>query len=316
MKTRLLLLASVPMFALACAGSDGSDRTPGNTPADNNPTTTNDPNAPLDPVDDPVPAGLPALMAYDKVKGVEVPADLSCFSKPLEIAHGDAADREFHLIELGGQDGDRVGDAKVELFLENTINNMPDATVMAKKTDDKLATGIFSLAARPGWIAYRVAPSAGYVPIVGLDLEVPESGPVQPAVPTEDKVAALSVLIGGSTYTATKGAGRAVVRIMDCGYRALSNTHVVLEVDGKIRKPSKSDGLRRSYFSDSEFPSPSTWTTRSGVVAFLEIPAGAQNIRVVARANVDGQVKVVAVRKIPLVADGIAAAKVFPYATP
>ncbi len=316
MQTRLLLLASASMLALACAGSDGTDGGPGTTPADNNPTTTTDPNAPLDPVDDPIPAGLPVLAAYDKVTGAEVAADVSCFSKPLEVAHGTAADREFHLIELGGQDGDRVGDAKVDLFLDNEVSPAPDATIMVKKTEDKLGTGVFSQSTRPGWIAYRVAPAAGYVPIIGLDLEVPESGPVQPAVPTEDKVKALSMLIGGSTYTATRGAGRAVIRIMDCNYRTLSNTHVVLEIDGKVRRPSKSDGLRRSYFSDSEFPSAANWTSHSGVVAFLEIPAGATSIRAVARANVDGQLKVVAIRKIPLVADGIAAAKVFPYTTP
>jgi len=314
-KTSLLLLASISIVAVACGGAEGTDRSPTTTP-DPTPSTSADPEAPLDVSDDPVPAALPPLAAYDKAAGAEVPADVSCLTKPLEVAHGEAADREFHLIELGGQDGDRVGDARVELFLGNSIGKAADATIMAKKADDKSSTGIFSAAARPGWIAYRVAPATGYVPIVGLDLEIPESGAVLPAVPTADKVGALSVLIGGASYSATNGAGRAVVRVVDCGYRALANTHVVLEVDGKVRKPSKSEGVRRSYFSDAEFPSTGSWTSRSGVVAFLEIPAGAQNIRVVARANVDGQVKVVGMRKIPLVADGIAAAKVFPYVTP
>ena len=142
------------------------------------------------------------------------------------------------------------------------------------------------------------------------------TGAVLPAVPTQEKVQLLSVLIGGTSYEPTKGAGRAVVRVKDCALHALANTHVVLEVDGKVRRPSKSDGLRRSYFSDTEFPGPNTWTSRSGVVAFLEIPPGAKSIRLVARGKVGGVTKVVGLRTIPLVADGLVAAKVMPFTTP
>lgn len=91
----------------------------------------------------------------------------------------------------------------------------------------------------------------------------------------------------------------------------------MLEIDGKVAKPSKSDGVRRSYFTDTEFPSGSAqWTSRSGVVGFIEMPAGAKAIRAVARGIVDGQTKVLALRTIPLVADGVTTAKMFPYAMP
>src|SRR5690349_15310587 len=106
------LLAAVAAVSLvACASADGTDKSPTPTtkPGDTNPTPTTDPNAALDPVDDPVPAGLPALTAYSKEKGVELPVDLSCFAKPMTISNGAPASKEFHLIELGGADTDRVG---------------------------------------------------------------------------------------------------------------------------------------------------------------------------------------------------------------
>jgi hypothetical protein len=313
----IALVASLSFISVGCASADGSKTPatgdPAKTPVDTTPTT--DPNAALDPVDDPVPSGLPELSAYSKESGGDVMPDLSCFGKDLPVSTGAPADREFHLIELGGADADRVGDARVDLFVGNEIDNTPDASVMAKKTEDKLGTGVFNASVPTGWLAYKVAPAMGYVPIVGLDLEVPTTGAVLPAVPTEEKVKLLSILIGGSSYEPTKGAGRAVVRIKDCALNALTNTHVVLEVDGKVRRPSKSEGLRRSYFSDTEFPGTSSWTTRSGVVAFLEIPPGAKAIRIVARGKVGGVSKVIAMRKIPLVADGLVAAKVMPFAT-
>jgi hypothetical protein len=315
--THHLLAALAACSLVACASADGQ-RAPTSTeidkPVDTTPTT--DPNAALDPVDDPVPSGLPALSAHDKVKGVDVTPDISCFNKPLEVAVGTPATREFHLIELGGADSDRVGDAKVDLFVGNQIGNMPDVSTMTKKGEDMQSTGVFSAAVPAGFIAYRVNPGVGYVPVVGLDLEVPPTGAVLPAVPTQSKVDVLSVLIGGSAYEPTKGAGRAVVRVKDCKLNALANVHLVLEADGKVRKPSKSDGLRRSYFGDSELPGTGEWTSRSGVVAFLEIPAGAKNVRLVARGIVDGKPQVVAMRKIPLVADGLVAAKVMPFTAP
>jgi hypothetical protein len=319
MNRLLALVASLSFVSVACASADGTK-----SPTTSNPTTTPDqttnptadPNAALDPVDDPVPAGLPQLSAHNKATGTDVIPDLSCFAKALPVSTGTAANREFHLIELGGADTDRVGDAKVDVFVGNEVNKMPDATVMVKKGEDMSSTGVFNASVPAGWLAYKVAPSMGYVPIVGLDLEVPESGPVLPAVPTQAKVDALSVLIGGATYEPTKGAGRAVVRIKDCALNALTNAHVVIEIDGKVRRPSKGEGLRRSYFGDSEFPGPGTWTSRSGVVAFIEIPAGAKQLRIVARGNVGGETKVIGLRKIPLVADGLVAAKVMPFATP
>lgn len=318
--TRTFLAASViaSLFmvgSVGCAGNDGTG-TPSPAPSTTpDPSTNSAPNAPLDPSADPVPAGIPVLAAFDRAAGAEVKVDLSCAGKPLPVSQGAASDREFHLITLGGQDTDRAGDAKVDLFLDNKFEMPADATVAVKKTNDPTTSGVFTSKAQPGWIAYRaVSPSASYLPIIGLDLEVPETGAVQPAIPTKEKVDMMSILIGGADYEASKGSGRAVLRTVDCQGRPLVNAHVVLEIDGKVSKPAKGDGLRRSYFTDTEFPSmTTTWTSRSGVVAFIEVPAGAKSIRAVARANVDGQVKVIGMRTIPLVADGVTTAKLFPY---
>ncbi|MBI2388437.1 MAG: hypothetical protein HYV09_02365 [Deltaproteobacteria bacterium] len=321
-RTALVALALASLTLVACAGNDGTGG-PGGTgdptgPAPTAPTTPSaDPNAPLDPVDDPVPAGIPALGAFDREKGIELPVDLSCVGRPLPVATGAASERDFHLIQLGGQDADRVADAKVEIFLDNKLTMPADATVQLKKDADPAKNGAFTTQAQPGWIAYRVSPGAGFLPIVGLDLEVPETGAVLPAVPTADKVSMMSILIAGATYEPSKGSGRAVLRAVDCAGHALVNSHIVLEIDGKLARPSKGDGIRRSYFNDTEFPSASAlWTSRSGVVAFIEMPAGAKAIRAVARGIVDGQTKVLALRTIPLVADGVTTAKLFPYAMP
>lgn len=319
MNRLLALIVSVPMLSMIACGSADAPKSSTTTekPGDTTTTPTTDPNAALDPTDDAVPTGLPQLNAYNKEKGIEVMPDLSCLDKPLPVSTGSAADREFHLIQLGGADSDRVGDAKVDVFVGNALDKMPDASVMVKKGDDMNSTGVFNASVPTGFLAYRVQPldGTGYVPIIGLDLEVPASGPVLPAVPTEGKVQALSILIGGATYEPTKGAGRAVVRVKDCALNALANAHVVIEIDGKVKKPSKTDGLRKSYFSDSEFPGTGTWTSRSGVVAFLELPPGAKSLRIVARGNVGGVTKVIGMRKIPLVADGLVAAKVMPFST-
>jgi len=318
--TRTLLAASViaTLAIVGCAGNDGTG-TPSPAPSTTtpDPTPSGDPNAPLDSSADPVPAGIPVLRAFDKAAGAEVAVDLSCAGKPLPVSRGPATDREFHLINLGGQDIDRAGDAKVDIFLDNKFEMPADATVQVKKTDDPTTSGVFTTKAQPGWIAFRAVPSgtSAYLPIIGLDLEVPDTGAVLPTLPTQEKVNMMSILIGGSDYEASKGSGRAVVRVVDCQGRPMVNTHVVLEIDGKVGKPAKTDGLRRSYFSDTEFPSMSTtWTSRSGVVAFIEIPAGAKSIRAVARGIVDGQTKVIGLRPMPLVADGVTTAKLFPYA--
>lgn len=312
--TRTFLAASVFATLIGCAGNDGTGTS---SPAPS-PTTTPDPttsNAPLDPSSDPVPAGIPVLAAFDRAGSVETKVDLSCAGKPMPISRGAVAEREFHLTKLGGDDTDRVGDAKVDLFLDDKYDMPADDTVQVKKSDDPATNGVFKSKAQPGWIAYRATPSSSgtYLPIIGLDLEVPDTGAILPAIPTKEKVDMMSVLIGGAEYEASKGSGRAVIRAVDCQGRPLVNVHVLLEIDGKVGKPVKA-GLQRSYFSDTEFPNmASQWTSRSGVVAFIELPAGAKNIRAVARANVDGQVKVIGLRSIPLVSDGVTTAKIFPY---
>ncbi len=316
--------ASLAVSAVACGASDrapnaGAPSPSGSTPSNTTPSETpDDPNAAIDPVNDPPPSALPELVAFDKAAGADVAADLSCLGKPLQIARGMPTDREFHAIELGGADGDRVGDVQVELFLGNKLGT-PDSKTVAAKADDMAQKGVFMAKAPPGFVAYRVPASPGFVSFVGLDLEVPESGPVLTGIPTEAKVSALSVLISGGGFTATAGAGRAIVRVVDCASRPLAGVHLTVEVDGTVPAlgTANSAGILRSYFGDAEFPSAANkWSSRSGVVAFIELPGASKSLRVVARAKVAGAVQVVGMRAFPLVADGLTAAKVLPYTTP
>ncbi|MGZ3424367.1 MAG: hypothetical protein ACXWUG_12345 [Polyangiales bacterium] len=316
--SRLALSVFLACSVAACSGT--SEPTQSGDPTKPGPTTdpgtkTGDPDAPLDPsTNDPVPVDLPSLVAH-AASGADLAPDFSCAGKPMPVEHGATKDREFHLIELGGQDTDRVGDVPVELFFANKLGKA-DASLMAPKSDDATQNGLFHANTHGGFIGYRIAAQPGYVSIVGLDLDVPESGPVLPAVPTVDRVKALSILIAGSAYDPTPGTGRVVVRIVDCNTNAVAGAHVTLEVDGKVVKPGKNDGVRRNYFSDSELPGDDTLTSRSGVVAFLEVPGDAKTIRVVARGKVGSDTQVIAKRSVPLVADGVLTAKAAPWKAP
>jgi hypothetical protein len=314
----LVVLASLVAASLvACGGSDGSTASPPASPSSSSTTTTPpaspDPSEPADAPADPIPAGIPALSAFGN--GADQPIDLSCIGSPLPAATGTPTDREFHMVALGGTDADRVPDAKIDIFYDNQLKMPPDVSTTSGDTS---ANGVFTAAvAAPGFIAYRVVnPPTGYLPIYATDLEVPASGPVMPAIPSESTVQVLSTLIGGSDYSPTMGDGRAVVRVVDCQYHTVANAHVTIEVDGAATKPGKNDGIRRGYFTDAEFPGTAAWTSRSGVVAFLEIPAGTRTVRMIARGMVGGVERVIAVRNVPMLANGIATAKMFPFTTP
>lgn len=310
----VVLSLATSALLLACAGNDGATATTGTTPTNTNPDPKSDPTGAVDPVADPVPSDIGELKAFATS---DVAPDLSCFGTAMPVSRGSMGDREFHLIALGGDDSERISGVAVELFLGNKVNGaMPDASVMSPKDDDATKTGLFHAKAHAGWIGYRIAASDGTLPIVGLDLDVPDSGPVLPAAPTKDKVDALSILIGGASYTPVAGAGRVVVRAVDCQGHPLVNAHVVLEVDGKVPAVNAEGEMRKSYFNDTELPSSGKLTSRSGVVAFLDVPATAKSLRAVARGNVGGTVKVLGLREVPLVQDGVATAKITPFTAP
>jgi len=303
-------------FALtACSSSGGEPPTP---PADTGVSDTGDASTlptPLDPVNDP-PGDLPAALGHSLVTSEDSPADFSCYGSPLVIARGAPADREFHVIELGGADSDRVGGVSVDLYFDDTFKKS-DLTVTSLKSDDKTKNGTFTAKVSAGYISYRFPASPGYLETYGIELDVPDTGPSLPAVANADKVTALSILIAGASFTATKGAGRIVVRIMDCKGHAVMGAHVLLEVDGAVPKITPGEGIRRNYFSDNELPSAGKYTSRSGVVAFLEIPPAAKSIRLVARAKGgDGVIKPIVMRTMPVVGDSLVAATVFPYVAP
>lgn len=317
----LVVFASLAALTLiACGGTDGgsasgqptSDAGPVKPDTAPNAPASPDPSEPASAAEDPIPAGIPSLGAFGN--RVDVPIDLSCIGNAFPANGPTATEREFHAVELGADDSARVANAKIELFYDNQLKPPADATITTPD-GDATSKGLFRATVAPGWLAYRVtSPPEGYLPVYALDLEVPATGPVLPAIPAAGTVEILSALIGPSGYAATKGTGRAVVRVMDCKYNQVQNAHVTIEIDGKSMSPKKAEGhIMRGYFTDADFPGTSSWTSRAGVVAFLEIPGTAKTIKVVARGKLDGVERVIAVRTIPLLTDGVTTAKMFPY---
>ena len=318
-----LVLALVGVPALIGCGSagDGGPAPGKGTPANDSGATTetgtpgDEPAA--EPTADPVPADLPALLA--RTADADVAPDLSCVGQPLPLAVGAPVDREYHLIELGGDDTDRVGGLAVELFYGNDPSKAADVTATAKKgDDDKTKTGVFQAATPSGFLAFHVPKAEGSYETTALDFDTRVEGPLLATVATNAKVDALSVLIGGSTWKPGPGLGRVVVRAVDCAGRPLAGAHVALQIDGVVAPIAAKDeaGVRRSYFSDIELPSTAKWSSRSGIAAFLDVPHG-KSIKLVVRGKVDatGAASVVAIREVPFLADGILTAKITPYST-
>jgi hypothetical protein len=110
-----------------------------------------------------------------------------------------------------------------------------------------------------------------------------------------------------------------VVRAVDCKGNPLMNAHIAMEIDHVVTgivSTTGATGIRRNYFGDNELPSPAKWSSHSGVAAFLDVPTG-KSIRIVVRGKTaDGtDVSVVAMRKVPVVADGVSTAKITPFTT-
>lgn len=312
----LVALATVALSATAACG--GSSNAPGSTnqPDPTHPTTT-DPNAPADPIADPVPTNLPTLLAHGP--DADIAPDLSCAGQPLPVTTSPLTQREFHLTELGGDDTARVGGLPVQLFFDNDPSHAADLTVTSGTAEggDKKNVGVFEANTPSGFVAFHVAKTESYVETTALDLDLRGAAPFLATVAPQGTVSALSILIGGSSYTPVPGASRVVVRAVDCKGNPLAGAHVALEVDGVVTAiaTGSADGIRRSYFGDTELPSDGKWTSRSGVAAFLDVPTG-KSLRLVVRGNSgSGAPTVVAMRKVPSVADGVVTAKISPYTT-
>ena len=205
-----------------------------------------------DPVADPVPAELPALVA--RALDADVAPDLSCAGQPLPTAKGTPTDREFHLVALGGDDSDRVGGLPIELFYNNDPSKTPDVRATSKKADgDKDKNlGTFNAPTPSGFLAFHIPKAVGSYETTALDFDTRVDGPLLATVATDDKVNALSLLIGGATWKATPGLARIVVRAVDCAGRPLAGAHVALQVDGVVSAVTtvqNDPGVRRSYFS-------------------------------------------------------------------
>lgn len=270
-----------------------------------------------EPTADPVPADLPALLA--RTADADVAPDLSCAGQPLPVATGTPVTRQYHLVALGGEDSDRVAGLPVELFYGNDPSKPADATGTSSKGDgDKSKMGLFDAPTPSGFLAFHVAKAEGSYETTALDFDTRVDGPLLATVATNDKVDALSVLIGGSTWKPAPGLGRVVVRAVDCAGRPLAGAHIALQVDGVVAAIAAKDaaGVRRSYFSDIELPSTAKWSSRSGIAAFMDVPHG-KSLKLVVRGRVDatGAAAVVAMREVPFLADGILTAKITPFST-
>jgi hypothetical protein len=301
--------------SVACGGSSGSTEPSSTNPGPTGPTgPTSDPNAPADPIADPIPADLPNLVAHGT--DADVAPDLSCVGQSLPIATSPLTDKTFHLTELGGDDSARVGGLPVEIFYDNDPTHAADVTPTSGTGENK---GVFETKAPDGFIAFHFAKTDAYVETLALDLDLRGAAPYDAMVAPSGTVTGLSLLIGGASYVPTPGAGRVVVRAVDCKGNPLMNAHIAMEIDHVVTgivSTAGATGIRRNYFGDNELPSPAKWSSHSGVAAFLDVPTG-KSIRIVVRGKTaDGtDATVVAMRKVPVVADGVLTAKISPFTT-
>jgi hypothetical protein len=302
-------VAFLPILALlACSSSTSNPSQPDTgTTADaatDAPTMSGgyvDPNA----GGDPVPADLPEPKAYDG--SADVAPDLSCAGMKMPLGTT-AADREIHTIQTGGTDTDRVPNVDVEVFTSNTNEGAPTAT--GKSAMD----GMLTMKLPTGYMTFRTKGGMGYVETLGYDYFVVDGKPLTVQASPADKVQALeSLSTEDGSYMHTAGTGRYVAQVTDCKNRPLSNTFVVLESDTKLVVPgTASPAMRRNYFGDNALPSSAKFTSRSGVVAMLDVPL-AGKLRAVAWAKTGGALKPIAVRALVVPADVVTTSLITPF---
>jgi hypothetical protein len=314
----VLVLGLCASSVIACGDGGGGGTTPSSdtgtntdtggaseTGGDTGPSTTADP----------VPETLPELFANGDTP--DVPADLSCAGKPIPVGEGAAEAHEFHMVELGGIDSDRVGGVGVEIFNDDVFDGTPDITTKADDgTADAAKKGVFTANVNKQFIAMRFPKTDATLETIALDFEIKGTSPILATVATASKADLISILAAGPDFKPSAGTARVVVRATDCQSRALSNGHMAIEIDGAIAKVTtgSTPGIKRSYFSDSSLPGTGKWSSRSGVVAFLDVPVG-KPVRLVFFGKTDGSAKpsIVASRPIPVVDGAVVTATVTPY---
>lgn len=278
-----------------------------------------DGDAALDPSADPPPATSPVVTAF--ASGSDVPADFACGGEPMPDGTTAPAERELHFAQLGGIDADRVEEIPFEVFLANRATGAADASGTSSKgtspTDETRGTAKASLGA-VGFVATRTAAKAGYFETIQLDLWVAKEGPFLVSAAPEGAILATEALIGGVDFATAKDRARVVVVVQDCQRRPLAGVHVVLEVDGAVSPPiAEGPGLRRGYFGDTSLPDKSLQhTSRSGIVAFLDVPA--KDVRLVARGRKSegGPIEVLATRPLRPKAGAVTTALVTSFVEP
>jgi hypothetical protein len=262
--------------------------------------------APLDPAADPPPTDLAVVVA--RAPDADVTPDFSCTGQPLPLARGAKGKRELRTIVLGGSDGERIPGLPFEVFLSNKLGGAPDLSLQSSET------GVVEAELAPGFLTYRTAKTADRLEYVAYDLVVPESAPTYVWGAPIAMIESVEALMGGGNYARVAGSGRVVVTIADCKMQPIAGAHLALEVDGAVVPPvTTGAGPRRSYFGENQLPSPATWSSRSGVVTILDVPA--KTVRMVARVRTsEGAAPVaVAMRTVPVIADGIVTAFVSPW---
>jgi hypothetical protein len=271
------------------------------------------------PLADPIPPALPPMTAWDATANADVTPDLGCGG--ITIPVGDAlSTRDFKLISLGGATTDVVAGAPVQLFYSNDVQQLASVTTTTSAADS-LAPGTFTAMTPSAFIATHVPPIASYLDSYQLDVDTRPAGTIILNVASADRVNLLTTIIGGATFGHAAGTNRYVVRAVDCQQRPLTNVHVSLEVAGvvtSIATPGVSSGVVRSYFDASEIPSQLfPWTSRSGLVAFLEVPAGVSlRLAMWGKLDASSQATAVGTRVLPSLPDAIVTGKLTPYRQP
>lgn len=323
------LFLSFAVLALSCSSKDdpapatndtgttgdtGGDTATGGRKLDGEPAADNA----LDKTPDDLPVVLARTKAADGPQ-MDVPADFSCQGTTLPGTDGKPVERDFHTVELGGADTDRVPEVKFEVLFGNKYPGTADLSATSSKgtSDTDPTRGSVKLMAPSGNLAWHVLPSMGFYEIVVLDYSVDAPQLVVPVTAApEGKVQVIETLVGGAGYTHTKGNNRFVVTVRDCNDRDLFGVHLSIEIDGKTAEV-KEGSVRRSYFGDNKLPGNGKWSSRTGIVAFVNVPSSPK-IRLVARARLTagGAPEVVAMRPVPQLPDGIVTALVAPRIEP
>ena len=331
---RFVFLASIAtLSAVSVAACSSSSTPPGATPAADSGTSTDaaldapPSDAPAgdagptyaDPTtNDPIPSDLPVLFARTADPGAaDVPPDLGCAGTPLPTSKGPLSDHVFHLSNLGGTDADRVHGARVELFFSGDPRGTPDVTAITKTgtTPSDPDDGTFVGSVPSSFVTSHVPKMTDYVETTQLDVDLREPQPHGLSDTPQSNADVIGALIGGSTYKPTPGKTRIIVSVLDCQNRPLAGVHLSLQLDGAV-VPITTTDVRRNYFGDSRLPGNGKWTSRAGIVAFIEVPSNAKSMLLVGRAKLTATSAPTVVVSRPLLAlpDGVITALVNPYA--